>query len=200
LAIAAEVAQVQVAEHIPPQVEVETAYKMPLETKTGILDWMTKPQQKLMQFDGSQAFQQDDFIKKLSQSPEKLRQRAVEARWMNGEDGTRTSGVAWSDCFLIIVRQVNLIEFQVHVAVETMEEALQCDVGSVGNLCVPVATVPGSGGSSHARSSPQGLDCRAERVGGSSVPTLPGGERRVGSRTMSNGSYALRTRKMREAL
>jgi hypothetical protein len=71
---------------------------------------------------------------------EKYYSDAREAGWIEGQDGTHVSGVppiigevlmAWSAHFVTNVGQVHLIEFPVHMAVETMHEAVECDVVSV---------------------------------------------------------------------
>jgi hypothetical protein len=90
LAAAIEVAQAQVAEQRQSQVEVAAAHRKGLETRTGILDLMTRPWQELMQFDGRHVLQKDERILKSTQFPELAQLQAVGARWTEGDDGVRT--------------------------------------------------------------------------------------------------------------
>jgi hypothetical protein len=127
----------QMAEQLPSQVEVAMAYRRALEAKTGIPDWMTCPWQRPMQFDGRKALGNDDFIQKLVQLPDQLQMRAVEAMWPVGDESEVSpimmeASLVWSDHFVTIVRQVGLFASPAHVAAETMNAALHCDVRSVG--------------------------------------------------------------------
>jgi hypothetical protein len=94
MVISAEVAQAQVAGQLSLQVEVAAACMKVLETKTGIPDWMTGPWQRLMEFEGREVLQQDDFIQTLAQLPELLQLLVAGAMWTGREDATRVSGVS----------------------------------------------------------------------------------------------------------
>jgi hypothetical protein len=51
--------------------------------------------------------------------------------------------VVSSAYFVTIIRQVGHIQFPVHVAVKAVKEALECDVGSVGDRLEPLACARG---------------------------------------------------------
>jgi hypothetical protein len=83
----------------------------------------------------------------LTQFPEMMQSRAVEARWTKVEDGVLVDWamrplvgevlMAWSAHFLAIVRQVGDLQLPVSLAVKTIKEARAWDVSPVelSSLC-----------------------------------------------------------------